>query len=318
MVSVTDRHSGTLNTVTDIATRRLAWDGVSFDVPHDWELAGYRFLKHGITHIDVEDDFSMRLEAEWIRPDEGLSMQQLVPRYEKISRKLTLQSDDERTLTGLPAGWSATLHLFRDDTIGGHSPDGIRKRMITAFYVGPRASIFAFLLLHFGAEDLEQPEAVMAHVAGGFTQQSDGPTIRWQLFDIGFDMPREFKLESTEFDVGSKMMTFRREQRRLLLWHFSCADRILARNSHMEAWAAGYLNGFSNLKGPIFEPGSSGRVETRRRKKYLFGHRDELVRRCMKYLARCRQDHERNQLVAWVFQYRKDADLAMLPHWLET
>jgi len=304
-----------MNIAVDIATRQIAWDGILLDIPAEWDMGGYKFLKHGITRIEVEDDFSVRLEVEWIRPTNRLPMKQLVARYEKASRKLTLQSDDEQAVYGLPEGWSATLHLFRDDAFVGESADGICKRMVTAFYVCPRSSIFVFVLLHVGSEDHEDPQELIARIAEGFVQQ-EGESRRWQLFDIGFELPRAFELESTLFDVGSKMMTFRWEQRRLLLWHFSCADRILADHPRLEEWATGYINGFSGLKGPVFEPGRDGVINWKRRKRYPIGHREELARGCTQYRVRCRHDREKNQLVVWVYQYRKGEDLAMLPEWL--
>ena len=80
----------------------------------------------------------------------------------------------------------------------------------------------------------------------------------------------------------------------------------------LEEWVTGYLNGFSYIRGPVFMPGHNGEILWKRYWKHPFGHRDEIGRLCFKYMIRCHRDMEKNQLIVWVFNYRKASDLEMI------
>jgi hypothetical protein len=169
------------------------------------------------------------------------------------------------------------------------------------------------MLFHFYPENTEDPVDVVRLVTREFRHRCDGPLVKWQLYDIAFEAPREFVLENTLFDVGAKLMVFRWKLRRFHLWHFSCADMFLTDGVVMEEWVTGYLNGFSRLRGPVFYPGSNGEITWRRKRRHPFGHRDEITRWCFRYKVRCHHDREKNQLIVWVFSYRKEQDLEMIP-----
>ena len=302
--------SGTRST-----TRTIAWDGIAFEVPSNFELARYERLKHGVARIEIEDEFAVRMEAEWIRPrGKREQIDHVLRRYEKSSRQLTLKASAQREIDGLPRGWSATLHVLHESDVddGRRSLDTVEHSLLTAFYQCPGGSLFVYLLVHLLPENTEDPVSLIRFVAGSFRDHGAQPVTPWRLYDVAFTLSREFELETTRFDLGSKLMIFRRRKRRLLLWHFSCADMILRDGTVMEEWVAGYLNGFSELRGPVFTPGRNGKIEWNRRTRYPLGHHSELSRRCLKYEAHCRLDHARNQLVAWIFNYRSAQDIAMI------
>jgi hypothetical protein len=296
-------------------SRRLAWDRVEFRVPRNWELALYKFLRKGVARIEVEDEYAVRLEAEWIRPRKRLHTDAILKRYTRASRKLTLKATDKQPISGLPQGWFATRFVFRETVAAGKTAGltVVRHELITAFHVCPRSEIFCFFLLHFLPEDREDPEEIIRLLADSFRHHGSGELVPWEVFDMAFELPRDFLLENTLFDVGAKLMIFRWKLRRFYLWHFSCADMFLKDGVVTEEWVTGYINAFSRIRGPVFFPGKNGGVTWKRRRRHFLGHVDEMVRGCFKYKVWCHRDRERNQLVVWVFNYRKEEDLQVIP-----
>lgn len=298
-----------------INTKTIAWDGVSLNVPDNWELAIYKSLKKGVTRIEIEDEFSVRLEAEWIRPRRPLDMQSILERYESAAKKLTMKADSSRTIDKLPAGWHAT-HYTLSEIVPNKKAKNLRVAkhwLVTAFYLAPESRLFCFVLLHFLPEDKEDPVKIMRIVASEFREHSRSPLIPWQLFDISFELPRDFLLENTHFDIGAKLMIFRWKMRRFYLWHMSCADMFLKSGVNAAEWVTAHVNDSRMVRGGAFRVDPTGRILWERRKRHLVGHRDEIARWCFKYEVRYRVDRERNQLIFWVFNYRNPDDLKAIP-----
>jgi hypothetical protein len=300
----------------DRQPREFAWDGVEFQIPWNWELGLYEFMRKGVSRIEVEDEYVVRLEAEWIRPTKrALRPAAILEKYKDAAGALTRMAHETIEIHGLPPGWAATRALQRT-TGSSRKKRGLavsERESICAIYVCPQSKLLLFVLLHFSSEDKENPEEVMRMIAGSFRDHAEAPLIPWKLFDIAFELPREFKLARASFDVGAKHMVFRWKTRRLHLWHFACADMFLKGGEGMEEWVTGYLNAYSQIRGIVFMPGKNGEILWRRRARHLFGHRNEIASWCFQYKAGCRLDAGRNQLLAWVYHYREAGDLHVIP-----
>ena len=296
--------------------KRIAWDGVSFVAPPNWELAIYKFPRKGVTRIELDDEYTMRMEAEWIRPRRKLRIPDILKRYERASRKLTARAHHKKALSKLPQGWIATQYQLRETVPNRRGQEGlsvVEHGLITAFYLCPMSSVFCFVLLHFMPEDPEDPVETIQLIASELKHHTEGALVPWQLFDISFELPRDFVLERTDFDIGCKRMLFRWKRRRFHLWYFSCADMFLKDDVIMEEWVAGYLNGYADIPAASFAPGTDGEITWKRRRRHWICHRDELVRGCFRYVGRCHCDRERNMLAAWVFHYCGRDDLRVIP-----
>ncbi len=296
--------------------KRIAWDGVSFLIPWNWELAIYKGLKKGVTRIEIEDEYSVRMEAEWVRPKRKLHMDNILERYETKSKKLTKRADRKKEIPKLPKGWHATQYWL-SETVPRKGPKGGMKvqryGLVTAFYLCPESSLFCFVLIHFLAEDKESPRKITKLVSSEFKHHDDTELVPWELFDIEFELPKKFYLETTLFDIGYKLMVFRWRMRHFFLWHFSCTDMFLKDDVVIEEWLAAHINDSRGLPGGKFMVSDDKRIVRKRYFRHVFGHRDELSRMCFKYTARFKVDEEKKQLIAWVFHHRKQTDLEMIP-----
>jgi len=295
--------------------RRIAWDAISFCVPRNWELSVYEFMRRNVTRIELEDEYSIRLEAEWIRNHKKLDLTSIMQRYTKASKPLTLKSDDHTDVNGLPPGWKATHFVFKETEPDEDSPKirGVRHDLVTAFYICPQSSIFCFLMLHFLPDDKEQPADIIRMIATTFQNHATESRIPWQMFDLSFSMPQGFKLTQTQFDIGSKLMLFKWRQRRFFLWHFSCADVFLEDGKKTPAaWSCAHLNGTRMLKAPVFKPDGETGIVWRRRMPFILGHREEIASACYRYDAGCILNKQTNTLIVWVYHHRRPEDIGTL------
>mgnify|MGYP006425215569 CR=1 FL=1 len=293
--------------------RRLAWEGVSLCVPSNWEIADYRYLRRQACRIEIEDEVAIRLEAEWVRATGRLNLESIMERYEKASKPLTVKAEEKEGILGLPQGWHATRFIFKETGAGkGASLKFIRHELVTAFYICPQSSLFCFLLLHFLPEDREDPVEITQRLASSFKDHRDEDYTPWQLFDLSYKMPSKFSLTKASFDIGSKLMIFEWEKRRLFLWTHSCAD-VFLKGTSPEKWAVGNLNAEKRVRGIIFRNKTGEGMGWRRKKMHPFGSRDDIGRWCFRFHVGCKVMKENNQLLVWVYHYRENNDLLKLP-----
>ena len=304
--------------------RSLAWDQVSFSIPSNWELAAYRFPTTHVSRVEIEDEYTTRMEAEWTLSARPRHVAQLMKRYKERVGTLTKKAHDRAEVSGCGYGWTMVRYSFKrtepDKT--GKQLEVVERELVTGVFVDPGGKVSAFVLLHFLPDDEEDPVEAARLVARDFAYQAEGDAaagcVRWRVYDLDFEMPREFVLENTRFDIGAKLFAFRWRSRRLQLWQFSCADVFLKPGVKLEEWVAGYLNTHARLKGIAFWPGEKKEaLSWRRRFPHVFAHGDEIVRWCFRYAARYRHDAKANRVVAWVFSHRSEADLEALPAWLK-
>jgi hypothetical protein len=297
------------------ATRTLAWDHVSLEVPSNWELAAYRFPGGGVTRIELEDEYAVRLEAEWTRTRRERHVRRLMRRYEERSGELTKKAHERHVVEGLPTGWSATRYEFNptDARTRNAGLKVARRGLVTALYVHPDRRLVAFLLVHFLPGDAEDPDDLARLLARRFAYLGETPLVRWQVYDLSFDLPTDFALEGTLFDIGAKLLIFTWRLRRFYLWQFSCADVFIKEGTSLERWFAGYLNSFPHVKGFRFSPAEGGGISWKRRFPALIAHREELARWCFRHEVRCHHDRERNRVIAWLFSHRRPEDLEVIP-----
>lgn len=267
-------------------------------VPARWDLAGY-MCRPRTTRIRLEDDFALRLQADWVRlrrlPD-GAGVRR---RFEKAAAGLTRQATAVTAVSNLPGHWTGLVYELPD-----------RRRLLILFTLAAAARTFVFLQVHFGPEDEETPAALAQLLATSLVVYGDLP-VPWEVYDVSIELPSGFRLVSSRLEAGRKMFLFSWRLRRLLLWQCALADRVL-RERTAAAWAAELLNRCPELKGPRFGAAADGEVTIGRSRLYPFGHIEEIVRWCRGYTVQWRHDEAANTLYLWVFSWRRARDVDQL------
>ncbi|OGV61653.1 MAG: hypothetical protein A3K19_15230 [Lentisphaerae bacterium RIFOXYB12_FULL_65_16] len=279
-------------------THRFSWDGVSFEVPGAWNLALHAF-ENRETQVALEDDYAVRLEAQWTRLEKRPDLETVRTRYSRAAEALGKAATATQPLDGLPEGWAGFLYSMPED------------RQLAVAFVGSRVPPgFALFKLHFAPGDKETPREVLRALTSSLVFHN-GDTVPWEAYDMSLEVPAEFKLVSTVLQAGQKCLGFQWRFRRLLVWQTSLADLVLKRQTK-EQWAAGLLNRQEFLRGPQFTPGPDGSLLARRRRWNPLPHVEEIGRWCFRYHARCAHDPVGNKLFVWVWHHRRPADLAQL------
>ena len=127
---------------------------------------------------------------------------------------------------------------------------------------------------------------------------------------MAFRVDRRFRLTGTVFEAGRKRMIFEWRLRRLWIWQFSLADMAL-RGAAPQVFIADFLNTASGIRGPHFIS-DKDRIVALRRRRYPFGHADEIGRMCFKYDAGYGFIPDQTRLMLYAFQHRRIRDLAMI------
>lgn len=279
---------------SEFPTHRFSWDGFSFDTPEDWDLSQYFFGKH-TSSVQMEDECAVRLELEWTRPSRKVSASTLQARFAKSSGELGKVALTTDAVDSLPPGWSAVLYTMPEKRI-----------FIIAFWLSPDGGFFGFFKLHFEKSGRTKPLRILHAIAETFVLH-DTPHVPWDLYDISLTLSRDFRLVRTSLQAGRKLLVFQWRLRKLFIWQFSLAD-LLLKDKTMAEWAAEFLNSFKELPGPVFEAGENDIIIGRKRR-YPFGHYEDIGRLCLKYKVGCVRLPEKNAILLAVFNYRRQADL---------
>lgn len=281
----------------------FAWQGISCDLPAAWNLAEYKVADR-VSYARFHDDFSRRLDLEWLDARRPIRIDVVRQRYDKIASSMSAAGAGAERLEDMPGGWSACLYSM---------PDG--KRLMAAFLLGPEKNFFCLLKMYFENAGKREAERIVRRIAGTFRLYEHG-LAPWAVYDIDFQLQKDFRLSSTSFQAGQKLLIFEWKLRRLYLWFFSLAD-ILLKKQPVAEWCAGYLNGFKMISGARFSAAGDGEILASSQWWRLFGNVEPATRGCLRYKAWCRLIPGKNQVFLGVFNYRREEDISFLASGLE-
>lgn len=281
----------------------FAWQGFSYHVPAEWNLAEYK-VANGIASVRLDDDFSRRMDFEWFYARRSLKMDVIRRQYDKIAASMTTSGAASESIDDLPCGWSACLYSM---------PDG--KRLLAAFLLVPENNFFCLLKIHLENASRREADRIVRLIASSFRLYDHG-LVPWAVYDIAFQLQKDFRLVATSFQAGRKLLVFEWRLRRLYLWFFSLAD-ILIHKQPVAKWCSAYLNGFKGISGAGFTATPEGEIQAHRQWRRFFGNVEPLTRGCLRYKAWCCPLPDTNQTFLGVFNYRRQEDLLFLTSALE-
>lgn len=202
-------------------------------------------------------------------------------------------------IEGMPPGWLASLYSMPE-----------KRFMAAALADLHNRSFSCRVRMHFERTGRRAPVEAMRSLADGFRLHDSG-RAPWEVFDSAFECAAAFKLVRTAFQAGSRLFVLEWRMRRLFIWFFSLAGQAL-KDKVLENWCAEYLNHARCFPARRFAPGEGGLLRTEHKRAFPLGHIDEIARRCFSYESGCRLLPEANQIVLYVFNYRRREDVAAL------
>jgi hypothetical protein len=220
--------------------RPVAWNGIGFEVPPDWEIIriGHRYLLLGapdrpvleVKWATVNGRFSLRSQLKRLAASQGRSLRQSM-RPEK-----------------LPAEWAAVLGRYdglgftwQGAAVGGHGvilycPEG-RKAILVQFFGVPGQRRFAHA----------------RRILASLEDNGDGRVNRLRVFDIRAEVPGGFYLKRFRFEAGVYELNFTNRQLQLTLHRWSPATALLG-NGDLEAFEQKRCGLSANQRARVIKP----------------------------------------------------------------
>ncbi|MFZ0131754.1 MAG: hypothetical protein WAK95_04380 [Desulfobacterales bacterium] len=285
--------------------RQVAWNGVRFDTPADWEIGHI-----GHRHLLLETTAGPVLEVKW-GPVKG--------KYSLRRQLKQLAASQGRGLRGslreerLPAYWGRVLARYESLGFGWQS-GALRGRGVLLYCPGCRLAI----MLQF-FETTGQPAFTRAgRVLASLDDHDRRPVTLWAVFDIRALVPTGYRLEKFRFDAGCYTLSFTNRQSRLSLLRWSPAAVLLV-DGGLEGfekrslgWSAAPEVRFKKRSPEAMEleEGPPGRLSSRWCRR--------LQRRPLYFSGRLWHEVEKNRILGARLEGRKPIDAGVLEGICET
>jgi hypothetical protein len=194
--------------------KTIAWNGVRFEVPGDWEPA-----RVGRRHLLLAAEPGPAMEIKWAAVKGRFSgPRQLRALGGRVGRQGAVFRE-----TALPEPWRAAVTGF--DARGFQWDAGSERARGALLYcpVCRTASLIQFL---------ERPAAeialgLAARILASFRDHRSDDRVAWALYDTVALLPRRFVLERQRFEAGRFVVGFKGPARRLTLYRWAPADMLL-------------------------------------------------------------------------------------------
>lgn len=194
--------------------KTVAWDGVSFSVPEDWDPA-----RVGRRHLMLESAPGPVMEIKWAAVAGRFSEDR---HFRKLARRVGRSGGAFRKTT-LPAAWRPCVENF--ESTGFQWDAGAERAAGVLLYCpGCRTASLIQFLERPGADIVT---SAAARVLASFRDhRSDGRTA-WALYDVAADLPDRFVLDRCRFEAGRFTLEFKGPGCRLELFRWAPAEVLL-------------------------------------------------------------------------------------------
>jgi hypothetical protein len=194
--------------------KTIAWNGVHFEIPGDWEPA-----RVGRRHLLLAAEPGPAMEIKWAAVKGRFSgPRQLRALGGRVGRQGVVFRE-----TAMPEPWRAATRGF--DARGFQWDAGSERARGSLLYcpVCRTASLIQFL---------ERPAAEIAlgdaaRILASFRDHRSDDRVAWALYDTVALLPRRFALERHRFEAGRFVVGFKGPGRRLTIYRWAPADMLL-------------------------------------------------------------------------------------------
>jgi len=194
--------------------RQIAWNGVRFDTPMDWEIGkiGYRYLM-------LETPGGPVMEIKWAPVKGKFKLRTQLKRLAAFQgRQLRRGLREEK----LPADWARAVERY--DSLGfAWQTDSIGGRGAVLYCHGCRKAV----LLQFFETTGQRPFRLADRVLASFDDHTDDRKTFWSVFDIVAEVPETYHLKRFRFEAGAYELFFTNRQSQLTLLRWSPAAVLL-------------------------------------------------------------------------------------------
>ena len=194
--------------------RQIAWNGVRFDTPMDWEIG-----KIGHRYLLLETPRGPVMEVKWAPVKGKFKLRsQLKHLAASQGRQLRRSLREEK----LPTDWARAIERY--DSLGfAWQTNSIGGRGAVLYCPGCRKAVLLQFFETTGQRPFKQADRVLA----SFDDHTDDRKTFWSVFDIVAEVPATYHLKRFRFEAGAYELSFTNRQSQLTLLRWSPAAVLL-------------------------------------------------------------------------------------------
>ena len=211
-------------TVKDAGWKSVAWSGVQFAVPREWEPG-----RIGARHLLFESDDGPAMEIKWGPSGRGFSSRRYLRRLaRRVARGGAVFQE-----RALPADGGSPPGPVEGLGFEWKGKDGGAVGALLFCPVCRTVSLLQFFLRASGSGGDRQA----LQVIDSFQDHRSDGRCAWALYDIRAVLPVHFRLVGHRFEAGRFMLEFRGRRRGLMLYRWAPAG-VLLKDQTLDAFAA--------------------------------------------------------------------------------
>jgi hypothetical protein len=195
--------------------KEIAWNGIRFQAPADWQLA-----QIGARHLVLEDEAVPVMEVKWARIKGKFSHKAHLKRLTFLQKKQV-----RRTLKQAPISpeWQSVLTDFNVSGFcwQGNSTHG---QGVILFCPSCRTAT----LVQFFQNDSTPCNPVSQEILHSFRDHRSDRQILWCAYDIRAIVPQTFQLQRHRFEAGKFELDFTDGRQHICLHRWALASVLLA------------------------------------------------------------------------------------------
>ena len=205
---------GSLEKTVSTRWRAIAWNGIRFEAPADWEIG-----KIGLRYLMLETETGPVMEVKW-NPVKGkfspkAHLRRLAAMHHRKLRKTFRKQP-------LPADWAQALADFDAIGFSWHARSVAGRGAITYCHHCRTAALIQFLSI---PSDRTDPD--IRKILESFRDHSDRGVVIWSIFDIRAEVPAKFRLKTYRFDAGEYELIFSNKKLQITMHRWSPASILL-------------------------------------------------------------------------------------------
>jgi len=220
------------------ALKKISWNSVSLKIPEYWEIDSLDNF-----HLLLGEEGVPKVEIKWSDLPNKFTLEKFFKKFIVVSEKQLNIKIHERSLPKYfshpDANFEFFFFLWESNSATG------RGTLIFCNHCKKLTMIRFFSNLDI------KVDSIPAQVLYSFIDHPISDIVNWNIFDLSFSTPREFKLIGYDFQPGGYTMRFK--QKRICLTIFSWGPALfLLSKKNLEAFA---MQKLPELKG-VVSPGT--------------------------------------------------------------
>jgi hypothetical protein len=220
----------------------LGWQGITIPLPDDWNLGAFSG-DWDAGYVRAEGPNEAALELKWKHDRSSPSLKTLLKSYLKQLHKAAGRKGGEvpfkekpKALPSVPQG-SGVSQTFSWQTDAVHGVGAVWhclecRRIILVQVTSPTALTVDSLARRIIPKIADHPE---------------GEECRWNVYGMGFSVPKDYRLEKQQLMSGHLSLTFKHKGRTLVVERYGPASVVLKRD-RLSEWATAVKPIYNRLK----------------------------------------------------------------------